>query len=195
MLADPGSTLQERTQQYQERTIDSMTHGNRNYLNIRHRDNHTQSAHDRAFLRTLIILIGICIVCMIFGKAEGYGQNEPRTKVSAPAKPATPAQPSAAPSPSPTPSPYIPTEAQADKLRIAQLEAITAQQSWNIASQKIPEYATFNDSVNKLAAACRKVEADNKWPSGVVCDLNSNPVVFVQQSTSVTPASSAPVKK
>ena len=160
---------------------------NRNYLNIRHRDNHTQSAHDRAFLRTLIILIGICIVCMIFGKAEGYGQNEPRTKVSAPAKPA-------APSPSPTPSPYVPTEAQADKLRIAQLEAITAQQSWNIASQKIPEYSAFNDSVNKLAAACRKVEADNRWPAGVVCDLNSNPVVFVMQPTT-QPATSAPTTK
>jgi len=164
-----------------------MTHGNRNYLNIRHRDNQTQSAHDRAFLRTLIILIGICIACMIFGKAEGYGQDEPRTKVSAPAKPA-------APSPSPTPSPYVPTEAQADKLRIAQLEAITAQQSWNIASQKIPEYSAFNDSVNKLAAACRKVEADNRWPAGVVCDLNSNPVVFVMQPTT-QPATSAPTTK
>jgi hypothetical protein len=165
-----------------------MSTSNRNYLNIRHRDNRTQSAHDRAFLRTLIILIGICIVCMIFGKAEGYGQDEPRTKVSAPAKSAAPApaQPSA------TPSPYVPTDSQAKDLRIAQLEAVSAQQSWNIASQKIPEYSTFNDAVNKFAAMCRKVEADNKWPAGVVCDLNSNPVAFVMQSTSTSTTPAAP---
>ena len=156
---------------------------------------HTQSSdrHDRALLNTLLLLIGICILVIVFGKAEGYGQSTPTAKPATdqpkstavatnPApKPATPTPAPPVAPPAAPPSPYQPTEAQADKLRIGQLEAINAQQAWNTASQKLPEYQLFNQALTFIGDLCNKVRAANKWPEDVKCDINQNPVTFVKQ--------------
>jgi hypothetical protein len=165
--------------------------------------------HDRAFLRTLIFLIAICVLAMIIGKAEGYGQpigqpggqDEPKTPVTAPVPPqSTPAsakaspehgQPAAKPKPVEAKSnPYTPDPDEATSLALAQDEAIIAQQAWNAASQRLPEYAQFNQRVNDIYDWCRKVIAKHKWdrdgdgkPTGVTCNVNVKPVEFGKQST------------
>ena len=170
----------------------------RNYLSTRHRPQSTQAAHDKVFFRTLIVLLAICILSAIVGKAYGQGlattktvvapkTDTPKTNPTTPAPTSTTAPtapPTAISSSSPSPSPYHPTESQADKLRIAQLEAVNAKQAWDVAAQaaalKLTEYGVFNSAVNKLVELCRTTEKDNKWPGDVGCDINQNPIPFMK---------------
>lgn len=158
----------------------------RNYLHLR-RHPHTQAAHDRAFLRMLIALISICVLAVIVGKAKGYGQQTPQAPTAVPATAApvkSVATPVAVPVPAPVPkSPYQPTDSQSDKLRIAQLEALNAQQAWFTAAQKLPEYQTFLQAVGAIDGLCQKTKADNKWPVDVVCNKDANPITFGKQTT------------
>lgn len=125
----------------------------------------------------------------------------PQTPVQTPASKPAPMQPKS-PAPAPTqasaPAPvsspststpphsgtghYQPTPEQAKDLRIAQLEAVTAQQTYAIKAQQVaqqlPEYQQFQTAMGRLVAECNKVKADNKWPVQVECDVNSNPVKF-----------------
>ena len=147
-----------------------------NYLSLR-RHQATQQAHDRALLRTLLVLIAICLLCALVDKAYGQtstGSAPVATVKSEPVKPA----PVTASTPAPSPSPYQPTSEQAKDLRIAQLEAIAAQQAWSSAAMKLPEYQAFDRAVNNIGAVCQKIKLDNKWPTDVVCDINRNPIVF-----------------
>jgi hypothetical protein len=152
-----------------------------NYLSLR-RHQSTQQAHDRALLRTLLVLIAICLLCALVDKT--YGQSVASTTPTpaattvnpGPVKPAP--APTSTSTPSPTPSPYQPTPEQAKDLRIAQLEAITAQQAWSSAAMKLPEYQAYDRAVNNIGAVCQKIKLDNKWPSDVACDINRNPIVF-----------------
>lgn len=172
----------------------------RNYLATR-RHSTTQAAHDRAFLYTLIGLIAICILALAVSRAYAWpSQDEPKTYKPETVTPAAQAAPVTVPvtvpvkrdEPKPAkPSPYQPNESQADKLKIAQLEAINAQQAWSIASQKLPEYQAFNQAVNAIGNVCLKIEKENKWPDDVKCDINHNPIVFVKSPVPVqapTPA-------
>jgi hypothetical protein len=143
-----------------------------------------QSAQDRAFMRTLIALIIVCVIAILAGKAHGQQSSS--------AKPVPTEAPTAKPSPAPAPASskpakpakpeFTPTVEQSKDLRIAQLEAINAQQSWNAAAMKLPEYGAFNQAVNMLGLLCQKIKAENKWPGDVGCDINSNPVTFGRQT-------------
>ena len=150
----------------------------------------TQSAHDRAFLRTLIVLLVICVIAILAGNAHGQQSPVEPKSATKPTKPATVTAPTSTPpaavpvpaKPSPAKPEFIPTDSEAKDLRIAQLEAINAQQVWNAAALKLPEYGAFNQSVNMLGLLCQKIKAENKWPSDVGCDINTNPVTFGRQT-------------
>lgn len=156
-----------------------------------------QSAQDRAFMRTLIALMIVCVIAILAGKAHGQQSSS--------AKPTPTEAPTAKPVPAPVPAPasasskpakpeFTPTLEQSKDLRIAQLEAINAQQSWNAAAMKLPEYGAFNQAVNMLGLLCQKIKAENKWPGDVGCDINSNPVTFGRQGQEQPPTQPAAVQ-
>jgi len=156
----------------------------RNYLSTRYRHHTTQAEHDRAFLRTLVVLIVICIGCAIWARAEAQDAPKPNAPSPAPAASA----PAPAPAPVPVPSPYKPNELQSLQLENAQLRAINANQAYQAAQAAIPTTkANFESSVNALVALCNKIKTDNKWPATVRCDINQNPIVF-QDEKPVTPS-------
>jgi hypothetical protein len=155
---------------------------------LRHTSPEQQSAHDRAYFYVLVGLAIVCMLCMLVAKmhSQDNRQDEPK---SAPAS--TSASTSAATAPAnvppvtvpvkpetPKPSPYQPTPEQSKDLRIAQLEAITAQQTWSAAAMKLPEYQAFNAAVNRIGETCLRIRQENKWPTDVQCDINQNPIVF-----------------
>lgn len=129
-----------------------------------------RSQHDKAFLRVLLALIAICILAVIFGKAEGYGQAQ--------AQPAPKSDPPRAAVPE-----YPLSEVQQLRLDNLQLRAVQAQQAWNAAAMKLPEYQQFQLLVNQLTGECGKVKAENKWPPDVDCDINQSPVKFGKKAT------------
>ena len=181
---------------------------NSNYLAMHHRQHDTrqhtsQAAHDKAFLRTLLVLVGICLLCTLFAKAQsgaGAGVAKPTPRPAA--APATAVDvPVATPAPS-----YVPTPDQSKDLKIAQLEAVNSQIMWTTASLKLPEYAAWQEAARKipeykaLAEAvqniqnlCLKVAADNKWPKDVVCNMDQRPITFAQGTAPVA-APVAPAK-
>jgi hypothetical protein len=174
-------------------TATTATKHSPNYLSCRHRHHIVQAAHDRALFVALLAIIAICLLCAIADKA--YGQSSASTNTSAASAttsasaPATKPEPvkSTPPSPSsssaPSPSPYQPTPEQSKDLRIAQLEAITAQQAWNTAAMKLAEYQAFDRAVNNIGAVCQRIKVENKWPADVACDINRNPIVFGKPET------------
>jgi hypothetical protein len=201
-----------------------MNHSN--YLHKRIRISRaTREDHDRAFLQTLIVLAIIIVIGMIVDQA--WGQDEPKTypqsqtttttahqpkKVEPEVNSKTPEAPaaaamankSAAAAAAATKAGYQPTVEQAKDLRLAQLEAINAQNSWNAAALKLPEYQTFQTAVNAIYAVCARVKTDNKLPADIGCNINVNPITFekipAQASASPlppptpTPATAVPEK-
>jgi hypothetical protein len=188
-----------------------------NYLHRRITVNE-RARHDQAFLRTLIALIAICILAAIVGKASGQssttltsagGQSAPEAHgASAAAKPesakakaepikAEPAKPkpasAAVPAPAPKPA-YQPSAEDAKDGRILQLEAITAQQSWNADAMKLPSYQPFNASVNAANNWCRRMVAKYGWPADVQCNLNANPITFEKVQEQASQVNQPPVQ-
>jgi hypothetical protein len=141
----------------------------------------------------------VCVVAMIVGKQMGYGQDEPKTKSDAPAAATSKSVKPAAKSESkptttaPAPNPYTPDPDESTSLALAQDEAIIAQQAWNTASLKLPEYQQFNTKVNDIYDWCRKVISKHKWdkdgdgkPTGVTCNINVKPVEFGKPAAQMT---------
>jgi hypothetical protein len=189
----------------------TINHNHHNYLHQR-QSHHNQAEYDRAILRTLIALVVICLIAMAADRA--FGQDEPKTLPSqAQAQPQPKSQSQPQPSDrrkeprkaepevnSKTPEApaavakgiYTPTESQADKLRISQLEAVDAQKDWNIASQRLPEYQQFQTKVSKIYADCARIKAENKWPAEVTCNVNVNPITFDKATAAVPVPAAAP---
>ena len=175
---------------------------------------YTREAHDRAFFRTLIVLIAIIVIGMIVDRA--WGQDEPvaaspktpqveRRKVPRKVEPEVNSKIPEAPAAgtrAATIAGYQTTTEQAKDLRIVQLEAINAQQAWNTASQRIPEYQTYQQAVNNIYAVCARIKSENKLPADIGCDINKNPITFekipipipiqVQASAPTAPATPSP---
>lgn len=76
---------------------------------------------------------------------------------------------------------YAPTAEQAKDLTIDSLDAQLAQKSYAEKAQTLPEFAQFQQKVNKLQADCLRVIAENKWPKQVQCDLSKMPVEFCEK--------------
>lgn len=182
-----------------------MNHSN--YLHKRIRISRaTREDHDRAFLQTLIVLAIIIVIGMIVDRA--WGQDEPKTYPQSQTAPAhqpkkvepevnskTPEAPAAAAmgaKGSATKAMYAPTTDQAKDLRLAQLEAINAQNSWNAAALKLPEYQTFQTAVNAIYAVCARIKADNKLPADIGCNINVNPITFDKIPAQASAAPSPP---
>lgn len=183
-----------------------------NYLHRRITVNE-RARHDQAFLRTLIALIAICILAAIIGKASGQssttstsagGQSAPEghgtpvavkpESAKAKSEPAKPKPASAAvPAPAPKPA-YQPSAEDAKDGRILQLEAITAQQSWNADAMKLPSYQPFNASVNAANNWCRRMVAKYGWSADVQCNLNANPITFEKVQEQASQVNQPPVQ-
>jgi hypothetical protein len=152
----------------------------------------TREAHDRAFLRTLIILGIICLLAIAYDRAFGQDKSE----ADKPAQATAQAPASVSPSAAVAKGIYAPTADQAKDLRLAQLEAINAQTNWNAAAMRLPEYQTFQSAVNAIYAVCAKIKSDNKLPADVGCNINVNPITFekipAQTQVQTQPATPTP---
>lgn len=133
------------------------------------------------------ILVTLTAVLILLWPVKGPAQTPAQTQAPAKAAAQTTAQApvkaptsptSAAASPTPARSKFVPSLPQSKDLRIAQLEAVTAQQTYAMKAQTLPEYQQFQQAMNRLVQECNRVKAENKWPAQVECDVNSNPVVF-----------------
>lgn len=131
-------------------------------------------------------------------KAPSTATITPASPTPATVKPSTPTPATATPAPSAPPAltVYKPTESEAKDLRIAQLEAIAARQSWDAEALRLPEYQAWQDAtkrlasyqsavdgMNRLGMACQKVRDSNKWPGDVKCNPDTNPVAFTGPGT------------
>src|ERR1039458_3774799 len=158
-----------------------------NHPNYLHRrlDSNTRIAHDRAFFRVLLVLIVVCVIAILAGKAHGQemGQRPPAAKPEA--KPAT------APAVSLSAITYQPTDPEAKDGRILQLEAINNLKDWQTAAMQLKEYSAYNQSLARLQMWCQQIQTAHSWPAEVGCDPNQNPIIFVRQRQQVAPVITA----
>ncbi|HXN71481.1 MAG TPA: hypothetical protein VN861_02895 [Candidatus Acidoferrales bacterium] len=131
-----------------------------------------------------IVIVGVVLVGDGRGQSKsqsaGASSNPPSASTGAVATPTTVVH-------EPAPE-YTPTETETLRLENAQLKAQLAQSSYMSASQQLPQYGEFQRTVGVLRAECESVKLEHKWPSGVQCDLGSQPVRFCEQSKMVTGA-------
>jgi len=100
---------------------------------------------------------------------------------AAPQKKDEPAkQPPAVSQPAPEKPKYAPTADQAKDGRIIQLEAINAQQAWYSRAKELPEWKASQDKIQQVVAWCEATKTANRWPTNLQCDVNANPIVFIE---------------
>jgi hypothetical protein len=122
------------------------------------------------FIITFIIVMLVVGVCELM-----HGQN------AGAAKPATSTQAKAEVKAKPqSQSEFTPSREQSLRLENAQLKAQLAQSQFNSKAQTLPEFAQFQRTLQELQKECVDVKAENKWPTGVECDIQSVPVRFCE---------------
>lgn len=123
-------------------------------------------------------------------------------RVHAQASQAAPAPPAQSPPAAPQPAaptvpvcsgPYCPTDAQRLQLENLQLKAQMAQYLYASKSQQLPEFQQFQIALTAIFAECAKVRDEHKWPATVDCDIQQQPIKFIDKKAAAA-AASAPVK-